>query len=246
MKKRLVKSLVIAGAILGTVGCVEGYTPDQNEDPSTNVQLPANVQAALDAPVSKLDEKLTNTLAHMGNEERLAYDVYNAFYDEYGTKQFINIATNGEYKHITAVQALVQKYKLNDDVNFTNVDLEPLGYIKTPIEKMQAGTYDIQAIQELYNTLVAEGLENNEIDALKVGCKIEVIDVNDLNEYIALAGLQDANDIVTIFEFLRSGSYNHYWAFDKGLKDKGVTDGCCSLGEGYCKTINEYPKSNEN
>ena len=242
MKNRLVKSVMIATAIWGTVGCVEEYKPDQIEATDTKVQLPKNVQAALDAGLSIIDQDLTDTLSHMGNEERLAYDVYNAFYEKYNTKQFINIANNGEYLHITAVQALVQKYKLNDKKeDFTNV-VNPLGYMKTPIEDMEAGTYDVPEIKALYDELIAEG-DVNEIEALKVGCKIEVIDVDDLDTYIQLANSQDAPDIVTIFKFLRKGSYNHYWAFDEGLKKKGVQGGCCfeDGGVDYCKTIEEYP-----
>ena len=242
MKKGLVKSVVIAAAILATTGCVEEYKPDQNVEADTKVQLPANVQAAIDAPLSTIDQVLTDTLSHMGNEERLAYDVYNAFYNKYNAKQFINIANNGEYIHITSVQALVQKYKLNDNEDFTNVDENPLGYMKTSIEIMEAGTYDIPEIQALYDDLIAEG-ETNVKEALKVGCKIEVIDVNDLDKYIKLANSQSASDIATIFKFLRKGSYNHYWAFHEALIAKDVTTGCCFEEEGvdYCKTIEEYP-----
>jgi hypothetical protein len=204
-------------------------------------QLPIDVQVAIEGPVSKLSQELIDTLAYMGNEERLAYDVYNALHLEYGTEQFIKIATNGEYQHITAVQELIQKYKLSDDVNFTNV-VDPLGYLNTPIEAMDAGTYDVPAIQYLYSYLM--GLATNEIEALKVGCIIEVVDVNDLDHDIALAEAEGATDIVTVFNFLRNGSYNHYWAFDKGLKNKGITKGCCSLGviDGvdYCQP--DYPQ----
>ncbi len=50
-----------------------------------------------------------------------------------------------------------------------------------------------------------------------------------------------------LFTVLRDASYNHYWAFDKGLKDLGVSDGCCSLGTidgiNYCHS--EYPKNED-
>jgi len=207
-----------------------------------NTTLPADVTDAIDAPVSKISQELLNTIAYMGNEERLAYDVYNALYAQYGTQQFTKIATNGEYQHIAAVQELVQKYMLSDVESFTNVDLPSLGYQNTAIEDMEAGTYDISHIQELYDTLVSQG-STSEIDALKVGCIIEVVDVNDLNEDIVLADSDNADDIVDVFNFLRNGSYNHYWAFDKGLKNKGVSDGCCTLGAEYCKTVEEYPSS---
>ena len=202
------------------------------------------VDEPTDTPVPKISQELTNTLAYMGNEERLAYDVYNALYIKYGKKTFTNIATKGEYQHITLVQELVQKYKLNDNVNFTNVDLPALGYMNTPIEDMVPGVYDVSAIQGLYDDLMA--MATNETEALKVGCRIEVIDIMDLDHDIALAEAEDARDIVEVFKILRAGSYNHYWAFDGALKD-----GCCAtaleiLGGTKCPTIEDYPKSNNN
>jgi len=120
--------------------------------------------------------------------------------------------------------------------------VDPLGYLNTPIEAMDAGTYDVPEIQNLYSYLM--GLATDETEALKVGCIIEVVDVNDLGHDIALAEAEGAAEIVTVFNFLRDGSYNHYWAFDKGLKNKGIANGCCSLGvmDGvdYCQL--DYPQ----
>jgi hypothetical protein len=33
---------------------------------------------------------------------------------------------------------------------------------------------------------------------------------------------------------------NNYWAFDSGLINIGISEGCCSLGDEYCQP--EYPK----
>jgi hypothetical protein len=243
MKNNLLKNLMVIGAVLTLGGCGGGSSVSGEEIVTSD--LPIDVGTAIDSPVSILSQELIDTLSYMGNEERLAYDVYNALYDQYGTQQFTQIATNGEYQHITAVQGLIQKYKLSDDVNFTNIDLPALGYMNTSIEDMQAGTYDIAAIQKLYDDLVAQG-STSEIDALKVGCIIEVVDVNDLDRDIALAESEGAADIITVFNFLRDGSYNHYWSFDKGLISKGISTGCCSLGTingvNYCHP--EYPKNN--
>ena len=52
---------------------------------------------------------------------------------------------------------------------------------------------------------------------------------------------ENVTDIVTMFNFLRDGSYNHYWLFDKGLKNKGVADGCYSLD-----TAHYYPEYPQN
>jgi len=245
MKKIILKGTLALGSVMLIVGCgsTGGGSGGGNSGDTTSNDLPSEVQAAIDAPTSTLSQELTNTLAYMGNEERLAYDVYNRLYTEWGTKQFTNIATKSEYKHISAVQDLVQKYKISDNVDFTNVDLPTLGYMTTAVEDMNAGTYDISEIQKLYDSLVSQG-STSEIEALKVGCIIEVVDVNDLDRDIEVAEKENATDIVTVFNFLRDGSYNHYWAFDKGLKKEGVSDGCCSLGSidgiNYCHP--EYPK----
>ena len=83
------------------------------------------------------------------------------------------------------------------------------------------------------------------IDALEVGCMVEVIDVDKLDGYIALAEAINVVDILDTFNILRDGSYIHYWAFDDALKQEGIVDGCCSLepaalGYNFCHP--EYPR----
>ena len=90
----------------------------------------------------------------------------------------------------------------------------------------------------LYNELIIKGSQSKQ-DALEVGCMIEVVDINDLAAGITIAKDSNASDLVAAFEFLRDGSYKHYWAFDKGLKNMGITDGCCSFDNNYCHP--EYP-----
>jgi hypothetical protein len=206
-------------------------------------KLPQNVKEALLTPASTLTQEVKNTLSYMGNEERLAYDVYNYLYNYHLNNgeeitQLTNIATKAEYTHIETVQLLVKKYITSPD-EFTNVDMPELGYKDTDISNMQAGTYDIQTIQNLYDFLTAKGEESKQA-ALEVGCMVEVTDINDLLVDIQAAKDSNASDVVTAFEFLRDGSYSHYWAFDKGLKNMNVTDGCCVLGDKYCHP--EYPQ----
>ncbi len=223
-------------------GSAKGNGQMHNHEGNSS-KLPTSVESALNGEKSALSEELANTISYMGNEERLAYDVYNRLYDQWGTKQHHNIATNSEFRHITAVQQLVQKYKMDDTINFTNIDKTPLGYMNTPIAEMEAGTYDISKIQDLYDALVSKGLKS-EKDALEVGCMVEVTDIDDLDRYLEIANESNASDVVEVFTFLRKGSYNHYWAFDRGLKNRGVSEGCCSLGTidgvNYCHP--EYPQ----
>ena len=70
---------------------------------------------------------------------------------------------------------------------------------------------------------------------------VEVVNIEDLNRDIAAA---EASATSIVFNYLRNGNYNHYWAFDEGLKNRGITDGCCSvpdaLGFNFCHP--EYPQ----
>jgi len=243
MNNKTLLSTLVTMMTLTTVNYAETKFAPIVMDDGLTIFIPTASESVNLSPV--LSEELVNTLSYMGNEERLAYDVYNRLYAEWGTRTFTNIANNSEIRHIEAVQGLIQKYKLNDLNHFTNVDLPALGYMNTAVESMKAGTYDIAKIQKLYDDLVSQG-SASEIEALKVGCIVEVVDVNDLDEYIDLAKKDNATDIVDTFNFLRKGSYNHYWAFDGRLKNKGVSDGCCSLGTidgvNYCHP--EYPQNN--
>jgi len=197
-------------------------------------------------PLSSLTQDLKDAIAYMGNEERLAHDVYLNLYtylSANGTDifQLQNIAQS-ETQHVQTVQAIVQKYGLTEE-NLTNVS-NPVASSSVSVDALPSGQYDIPAIQNLYDALYAKGITSGQ-DALEVGCMVEVTDINDLNEKIALAQASSAADVETAFTALRDASYNHYWAFDKGLQNMGVTDGCCSLGTvagvDYCHA--EYPQN---
>ncbi|MDQ7068908.1 MAG: DUF2202 domain-containing protein [Sulfurimonas sp.] len=98
------------------------------DDVDSVTTLPADVTAALLTPNSMIDQETKNTLSFMGNEERLAYDVYNYLYSLYPTlNQLNNIATKSEINHIKSVQLLVKKY-ISSYTEFTNTDLAELSY----------------------------------------------------------------------------------------------------------------------
>jgi len=241
MKKITFKNLLLASgviAILSLGACSDDNKGKGNESSTLNT----DIQSAIDGPKSTMTQTLKNTLSFMGNEERLAYDIYNILFSIYPDVKQLNNIPKSEFKHISAVQGLVQKY-IQSDADFTNVDLPALEYKDTAIAQMRAGVYDIKSIQDLYDALYAKGVKS-ERDALEVGCMVEVTDINDLEEKIAIAKQSNAGDVETVFNFLIEGSYNHYWAFDKGLKSRGVSAGCCALGviDGvdYCHL--EYPK----
>jgi len=202
-------------------------------------------------PSSTLTQELRDALAHMGNEERLAYDVYTNLYNYHinnsmiAIAQLTNIATRSEATHVDIVQSVVQRYDLNA-TELSDVDSAVAPGNSIAFDSMQSGVYDIEAIQNLYNSLYDLGTQSY-TDALKVGCMVEVVDVNDLDEYIKLAEESNATDILEAFKVLRDGSYNHYWAFDKGLKNAGVANGCYVEGDALLGENKEgiYP-TNEN
>ncbi len=201
------------------------------------------------AKTSSLTPELKNSLAYMGNEERLAHDVYLNLYNFHkdvngaDIPQLYNIATRSETQHIAIVQNLVKSYEI-DISQLSEVDENVVNENGLSSENMISGVYDIQKIQDLYDMLYAKGVSSRQ-DALEVGCMVEVTDIDDLDRYIQEAQASGASDIQASFETLREGSYSHYWAFDAGLKSMGIAEGCCSLGtsEGvnYCHP--EYPQS---
>jgi len=201
--------------------------------------LPVEIQDAIDEPKSILTQDLKDAITFMYNEEGLAYDVYMNVYKIQAVKQLQNTAQNSETKHMQSVDELAVKY----DLNMTTYDptLEP--YSK---EGISSGTYTVPHIQELYDLLYAKGIKSKQ-DALEVGCMVEVVDVEDLENYIALATESNATDVLDVFDFLITGSYKHYWTFDAGLKKMGIIGGCCSvedefgLGHNFCQP--DYPNN---
>jgi hypothetical protein len=217
---RKIKNILVFLVITIFTGC----TSDNNANELTN---------------SDISVELKKSLAYMGNEERLAFDLYNEFYELFpDITQLTNIANRSEIKHIQAVQKLIKNYEITgtelSDSNFTS-----LYYQNKTIPEMTAGVYGVLSIQELYNALIIDG-SKGEVDALKVACKVEVIDIEDLNKYLLLA--KNTTDIKDTFEFLRSGSYIHYWRFDESLKNKGVQDGCNLGTEPFGDKTDIYPK----
>jgi len=191
----------------------------------------ATLTTPSDTSVS-LNEEQKYALAFMWHEEKLAYDIYHELNLIHPTKQFENIQ-NSETTHMQAVEVMIKNY----DINVTNLEDYTINYSADELANMPIGEYAVKPIKELYDTLYAKG-KSSQRDALEVGCMVEVTDINDLNEYITIAG--DKADLVERFEFLRDGSYNHYWAFNKGLQNIGVSDGCCGLGSEWCHP--EYPQ----
>jgi hypothetical protein len=239
MKSNLLKTLMVVGAILTMIGCGgsdsnTGNGAGNGDGPTS--ELPTNVEEAIDAPSSTLTQDLKDSITYMYSEEGLAYDVYMNIYKIQAVQQLQKIAENAEIRHIDAVNELAIKY----DLNMTQYPDTDVPY---SIDGIGNGSYPVDTVQYLYDLLYNKGIQS-EKDALEVGCMVEVVDIDDLDKFIGFAEAANAADVLTVFNFLRDGSYSHYWAFDEGLKNMGVAEGCCSLdpalGHDFCHP--EYPK----
>jgi hypothetical protein len=228
MKTKILISFM-ASAFL--VGCGGGSSSNQSNHTDKLINV-------YDYPTSVLTDEQKYSLAYMWNEEKLAKDIYLELNKLYPTRQLENISTRSETQHEAMVEALVEKY----DINITNLDDYTVEYSEAELRALGAGQFAIPAIQDLYDALYSKGSQSPQ-DTLEVGCMVEVTDIDDLDKFIITAQENNATDLVAVFDNLKSGSYNHYWAFDLALKNSGVTTGCCSLGTidgvNYCQP--DYP-----
>lgn len=182
----------------------------------------------------KLTSKQKYSLSYMWNEEKLAKYLYLEASQIYDLDIFKNISTNCEERHVNIIEDIIEWY----DLDITDIPDYFRKYSKKELNKLNTGTFAIPELQNLYNSLYTQ-VNNNKIDALKVGCEVEVKDIDDLKKYLLFS---DGNKVLEdAFFILLQDSYKHYWMFDGKLKDLGLNQGCCSFSKDICKP--EYPKN---
>jgi hypothetical protein len=143
-----------------------------------------------------LSQAETDSLIFLREEEKLARDVYQALYAEWGTKVFTNIASS-EAKHMDSVKTLLDAYGLTD-----------------PVTQDTPGVFVNAELQAAYDSLVAQGSQSLE-EAFKVGVAIENLDIEDLQTLISAT---THPDITEIAQNLLKGSQNHLSAFTRQLE----------------------------
>lgn len=141
-------------------------------------------------------------LIWMREEEKLARDVYITLNTQYNSRVFTNISLS-EQKHMNALKNLLDKYRIAD-----------------PVENDAVGYYTNEYFKTLYNELIESG-NLSLVQAFLVGAEIEEIDILDLKKQISL--VDDNQDIITVYNNLLLGSYNHLNAFVANLKAQGLT-----------------------
>jgi hypothetical protein len=206
--KPLIAALGVLGVTIILGGC---HTVSGQESPSAQ----------------ELSNDQKYALAYMWNEEKLAKDLYLALDALWGEDPLKKIAVNAETTHEAMIETLVEQY----DINITNLSDYGRAYSEAELRALAPGEFAIPALQKLYEDLYAKGAASPQ-EALEVGCMVEMTDIGDLDNYIAVA--EGFDDIVATFKTLRDDSYRHYNAFDTSLKNMGVTEGCCILGSTYC------------
>lgn len=151
-------------------------------------------------------------LLFMVEEEKLAHDVYVALDAMWKTQVsvFGQIAPS-ETDHTQSVRERILAHGLTD-----------------PTVGKAAGAFVNAELQELYDTLVKKGAEGL-IEALKVGCLIEEVDIKDLMD--RKAEVIDEPDIVQVYDSLMCGSRNHLRAFNRTLENKGGSYTSVVLGQ---------------
>ncbi len=137
----------------------------------------------------ELSDAEIENLIFMYQEEKLAMDVYDYFYDTYNAKIFDNIS-NSESKHMSAVEDIL----INSNINITDY------------QSLDAGLFIDDSLQELYDNLISKGSQSL-TDALEVGILIEEVDIEDLINTIEN---EDYSVIIdNVYENLLNGSENH-------------------------------------
>jgi len=151
-------------------------------------------------PVEELSANELTALVFMREEEKMARDVYLKLNEKWSMRVFANIA-KAEQRHMDAIGCLLEKYDIDD-----------------PVEGNGPGEFNNDALQNLYNELVAAGEESLE-KAMLAGATIEDTDIADLLDYIEAV---DNADIKAVFGELMRGSRNHLRAFHRNLDNLGT------------------------
>lgn len=134
------------------------------------------------------------SLLYMREEEKLARDVYNTFYDRYGLRVFSNIATS-EQAHMDAVLTLLNRYGLADPA------------------AAAPGVFNNDDLQALYDDLIDQG-NASLTAALQAAVLIEETDIADLQDGLALTSHADLR---AVYNNLLRASQNHLRAFSRQL-----------------------------
>ncbi|ODB99834.1 hypothetical protein A3197_12365 [Candidatus Thiodiazotropha endoloripes] len=148
--------------------------------------------------VDSLTSEEAQHLLLLREEEKVARDVYDLLYQQWGLFIFSNIAS-AEQRHMDSVLAQLQRYGLVDPA-------------------LQPGVFGNQELQALYDSLILQGT-SSEMDALLTGALIEEVDMQDLHEMLEAT---ENSGLTRLYQKLLCGSRNHLRAFVRQIESRGM------------------------
>jgi len=187
MKSKLVFSLLL----IGTTFFQACDIMDSDSQNSKNGQSEITEKSE-----ESLTEQESTDLYQLRDEEFLAKDIYDYAYEKYQNEIFNNISQS-EQSHTDAVLNLLNLYEIED-----------------PAANHQAGVYDNEELQAIYDQLVAQ-VDISEQDALHVGATIEDLDIYDIE---LLESHTENKDLLNVYSKLKCGSRNHMRSFTSSLE----------------------------
>lgn len=195
---------LIATALITLFIAVNCSSPNQPETAKVQQEMFQDVDFAkfiAEFPETALTGSEVEGLIFMREEEKLARDVYLKLYETYPLFPFRNISRS-EQTHMNAIKILLDRYEIED-----------------PVAEDVRGKFNNEELQDLYNQLISRGIES-EIEALKIGCAIEEIDILDLQK--ELDENVESPDVKFVYTNLKRASGYHLRAFVRNLEVRGV------------------------
>jgi hypothetical protein len=192
MKQKILFGFVAVFMLsLFVTGCSEGLG-NTSEDPALEQKNAAfdPADCLLCDFNAVLSDKEKAGLLWMREEEKVARDVYLAFYELYGSLVFKNIAKS-EQAHMNAILYLINGYKFTDPAFAENGKFTP-------------------GFQSIYDGLITEGKKGLK-EALQVAVKIEEMDIADLQKHLSETIVAN---LVRVYSNLLATSNNHLKAFN--------------------------------
>ncbi len=151
---------------------------------------------------ANLSEEETKGMLLMLEEEKLARDVYLTLGEKWNSTIFSHIS-NSEQRHFDKMNALAKQYELQ---------------IPASVSNDEHGKFQNEKLQQAYDEMVEIGSVSLE-NALRIGANIEELDIQDLEEAIAVT---EQEDILKVYSQLKQASEKHLQSFYKNLAKEGV------------------------
>jgi len=190
--------LAVATMTFLFASCSENLNSVEDSADLSNAEVKSSEIAALcgtcDFSGTITDDEIAS-LMQMREEEKMAREVYRAFYAQYNYRIFNNISKS-ENAHTSAVLFLINGFGLTDP---------------TPVADTE---FSIPLYTNLYAQLTEKGSASL-VEALKTGAFIEEYDINDLQNLLETT---ENTNVKRVYTNLLNASKFHLKAFSNSLK----------------------------